>query len=96
MVTKSSHKVTKSSRKDTKSSNILDNKNSVILDGKISMNRKKSSSKQFQHKNWKRRHIPAVTVKYPVKDKERQGIGGFPKKKRKKYVFLSNRDHRRI
>ena len=87
MVTKSSHKVTKSSRKDTKSSDI-DNKSSIIMDGKISMNRKKSSSKQFQHKNWKRRHIPAATVKHPVEDKEQQGIiGGFPKKKEKKIPF---------
>ena len=87
MVTKSSHKVTKSSRKDTKSSNI-DNKSSIIMDGKISMNRKKSSSKQFQHKNWKRRHIPAATVKHPVEDKERQGIiGGFPIKKKIKIPF---------
>ena len=78
MVTKSSHMLIKSRRMDTKSSNIY-NKSSIIMEGKISMNRKKSSSKQFQHKNWKRRHIPAATVKHPVKDKERQGIGAFPK-----------------
>ena len=97
MDTKSSHMVIKSSRMISKSSNI-DNNSSIIMGGKISMNHKKSSSKQFQHKNWKRRHTPTATTQHPASVKERQGIGGFSIKNKSKNfsLFLSNRDHRRI